>query len=90
MNESEVALPFDAEKLERVKRRKIGFFLRAMNSIEFIANQFTRYKFNDMNLFDAVPVIEELTMADVEQAMKSIQGITQQSTFTVKPLKEAK
>lgn len=90
MNESEVALPFDAEKLERVKRRKIGFFLRAMNSIEFIANQFTRYKFNDMNLFDAVPVIEELTMEDVEQAMKSIQGITQQSTFTVKPLKEAK
>lgn len=90
MNESEAALPFDAEKLERVKRRKIGFFLRAMNSIEFIANQFTRYKFNDMNLFDAVPVIEELTMEDVEQAMKSIQGITQQSTFTVKPLKEAK
>lgn len=90
MNESEASLPFDAEKLERVKRRKIGFFLRAMNSIEFIANQFTRYKFNDMNLFDAVPVIEELTMEDVEQAMKSIQGITQQSTFTVKPLKEAK
>lgn len=89
MNDSVEKLPFDDEMLGRVKRRKIGFFLRAMNSIEFIANQFTRYKFNDMNLFDAVPVIEELTFEDVVEAMKSIQGEEQQSTFTVLPLKDA-
>ncbi|GEK32501.1 EF-P 5-aminopentanol modification-associated protein YfmH [Kurthia sibirica] len=88
MNDSASALPFDAEQLERVKRRKIGFFLRALNSIEFIANQFTRYQFNDMNLFDAVPVIEELTMADVVEAMTSIQGIEQQAMFTIKPLND--
>ncbi|MBQ0138605.1 MAG: insulinase family protein [Kurthia sp.] len=89
MDDSAKALPFDEEKLNRVKRRKIGFFLRALNSIEFIANQFTRYKFNDMNLFDAVPVIEELTMEDVVQAMASIQGVEQQATFTVLPMKDA-
>ncbi|MEG0381217.1 MAG: peptidase M16, partial [Kurthia sp.] len=88
MNQSAIELPFDQEMLERVKRRKIGFFLRALNSIEFIANQFTRYQFNDMNLFDAVPVIEELTIEDVKEAMKSIQGESQQAIFTVLPLKE--
>lgn len=88
MDDSAQALPFDEEMLNRVKRRKIGFFLRALNSIEFIANQFTRYKFNDMNLFDAVPVIEQLTFDDVVDAMKSIQGVEQQATFTVLPVKD--
>lgn len=88
MNQSANALPFDQEQLDRVKRRKIGFFLRALNSIEFIANQFTRYQFNDMNLFDAVPVIEELTIEDVKEAMQSIQGESQQAVFKVLPMKE--
>ncbi|WP_010286274.1 EF-P 5-aminopentanol modification-associated protein YfmH [Kurthia massiliensis] len=85
MNEAAIALPFTQEDLDRVKRRKIGFTLRALNSIEFIANQFTRYKFNDMNLFDIVPVIEELTVADVKEALTSITGETQQSTFIIEP-----
>lgn len=88
MNEAAQNLPFTQEDLERVKRRKIGFTLRALNSLEFIANQFTRYKFNDMNLFDIVPVIEQLTIADVEEALASITGESQQSTFTIEPLKK--
>ncbi|MEK9197841.1 EF-P 5-aminopentanol modification-associated protein YfmH [Ureibacillus sp. 179-F W5.1 NHS] len=79
-----------AEKIERVKRKKIGFFLRALNSMEFIANQFTRYKFNEMNLFDAVPVIEKLTVDDVLQAFESIQGESQQTVFKVLPSSERK
>ena len=57
-----------AESLERTKKKKIGAFLRAVNSPEYIANQFTRYAFNDMNLFDVVPVLESLTMDDLNQA----------------------
>ncbi|NQD68067.1 insulinase family protein, partial [Bacillus haikouensis] len=34
---------FTEEGLERTKKKKIGAFLRAVNSPEFIANQFTRY-----------------------------------------------
>lgn len=79
-----------AENIERVKRKKIGFFLRALNSMEFIANQFTRYKFNEMNLFDAVPVIEKLTVDDVLQAFQSIQGESQQTVFKVLPSSERK
>ncbi|MGG2085047.1 EF-P 5-aminopentanol modification-associated protein YfmH [Lysinibacillus pakistanensis] len=76
---------FEPTDLERVKRKKIGFFLRALNSIEFIANQFTRYSFNDMNLFDVVPVLEELTIEDLKKAFTSIQGESQQTVFKILP-----
>jgi predicted Zn-dependent peptidase len=54
------------EKLEGAKRKKIGAFLRAINSPEYIANQFTRYAFNEMNLFDVVPTLEGITLKDVQ------------------------
>ncbi len=31
---------------ERVKKKKMGGFLRSLNSPESVANQFTRYAFN--------------------------------------------
>lgn len=55
------------ESLERTKKKKIGAFLRAVNSPEYIANQFTRYAFNKMNLFDVVPVLEAITIDDVKK-----------------------
>ncbi|MEH7094580.1 EF-P 5-aminopentanol modification-associated protein YfmH [Neobacillus vireti] len=57
---------FNDQQLERAKRKKIGAFLRAVNSPEYIANQFTRYAFNDMNLFDVVPTLEKITLQDLQ------------------------
>ncbi|SDM00685.1 pitrilysin family protein [Bacillus sp. OK048] len=57
---------FTEEQLGRAKKKKIGSFLRAINSPEYIANQFTRYSFNDMNLFDVVPTLEKITLNDVK------------------------
>jgi predicted Zn-dependent peptidase len=48
------------ESLNRVRKKRLGAFLKALNSPEFIANQYTRYFFNGMNLFDIVPVLESL------------------------------
>ncbi len=59
---------FASETLERTKKKKIGAFLRAINSPEYIANQFTRYAFNEMNLFDVVPTVEEITVDDIKNA----------------------
>ncbi|CAM3426414.1 pitrilysin family protein [Aeromicrobium ponti] len=56
------------ETLDRTKKKKIGAFLRAVNSPEYIANQFTRYAFNEMDLFDVVPTLESITLDDVENA----------------------
>lgn len=86
INNAESLLTSDG--IDRVKRKKIGFYLRALNSMEFIANQFTRYEFNKMNLFDAVPVIEKITLQDVVEALKTIQGESQQTVFKVLPSSE--
>ncbi|MRX70660.1 peptidase M16 [Bacillus lacus] len=57
------------EIVETAKKKKIGSFLRAVNSPEYIANQFTRYAFNDMNLFDVVPVLETLNADHIQQTI---------------------
>ncbi|WP_042456479.1 EF-P 5-aminopentanol modification-associated protein YfmH [Neobacillus dielmonensis] len=54
------------DQLERAKKKKIGAFLRAVNSPEYIANQFTRYAFNEMNLFDVVPTLENISLQDIQ------------------------
>ncbi|MGA9227808.1 MAG: pitrilysin family protein [Mesobacillus sp.] len=61
-----------ADSLERTKKKKIGAFLRAVNSPEYIANQFTRYAFNEMDLFDVVPVLESLSLEDIKHAADSL------------------
>jgi predicted Zn-dependent peptidase len=63
---------FASETLERTKKKKIGAFLRAINSPEYIANQFTRYAFNEMNLFDVVPAVEEITVEDIKNAANKL------------------
>lgn len=53
------------EAFERARKKKIGAMLRAFNSPEFIANQFTRYQFNGLNLFETVPLLEKITIDDI-------------------------
>ncbi|TDQ39706.1 EF-P 5-aminopentanol modification-associated protein YfmH [Aureibacillus halotolerans] len=63
---------WDAQHVEEIKKKKIGGFLRSLNSPEYIANQFTRYQFNEMNLFDVVPVLEQLSLRDIQAALKAV------------------
>ena len=39
-----------------------------------------------MNLFDAVPVIETITVSDIEEAFKTVQGESQQTVFKILPI----
>lgn len=72
--------PLDEAAVKRVIKKKIGGFLRSLNSPEFIANQFTRYEFNKMNLFDVVPTLESLT---VEKLTDILHDHFQKERFTV-------
>ncbi|MFB6364030.1 EF-P 5-aminopentanol modification-associated protein YfmH [Paenibacillus elgii] len=56
---------------ERSKKKKIGAFLRQLNSPEAIANEFTKYRFKGIDLFDILPVYEELTLADVNERLRA-------------------
>ncbi len=52
----------DEVTFERSRKKKIGNFLRMMNSPESIANEFTKYRFKDIDLFDILPVYEQITL----------------------------
>ncbi|TQR20986.1 EF-P 5-aminopentanol modification-associated protein YfmH [Psychrobacillus vulpis] len=79
---------FSDEDLKRITRKKIGYFLRALNSIEYIANQFTRYSFNEMNLFDVVPALESLTMEQVKNAFETLKNEETHTIFTIVPFEK--
>jgi len=70
----------DFSTFEATKKKKIGAFLRAINSPEYIANQFTRYAFNEMNLFDVVPTLESLSKEDMTHALNES---VEESLFSV-------
>ncbi|MEH7491384.1 pitrilysin family protein [Neobacillus sp. 3P2-tot-E-2] len=78
---------FTEEQLDRAKKKKIGAFLRAVNSPEYIANQFTRYAFNDMNLFDVVPTLEKITMNDIKTMASEVISEERFSVCQVTPKK---
>ncbi|PJN87205.1 EF-P 5-aminopentanol modification-associated protein YfmH [Bacillus sp. mrc49] len=67
LQNSKAGTGLNEESLQRTIKKKIGSFLRSLNSPEYIANQFTRYAFNDMNLFDVVSVLEKLTIEDIRK-----------------------
>ena len=60
------------EILTRTKKKKIGGFLRSLNSPEYIANSFTRYAFHNTSLFEIVPVLESITLQDIQAAAKEL------------------
>jgi predicted Zn-dependent peptidase len=76
---------FNSQTLERIRKKKIGAFLRALNSPEYIANQFTRYMFNKMNLFDIVKVLEEMSIEDVNEVLRDFFAEERSTVFTIKP-----
>lgn len=60
-----------AETFERSRRKKLGGFLRMMNSPESLANEFTKYAFRDIDLFDILPVYEEIGLEEVNERLRS-------------------
>lgn len=78
------------EDLERVKKKKIGAFLRSLNSPEYIANQFTRYSFHEMSLFDVVPMLESITADDIAEVANECFNERQLAVCQVVPKEERK
>lgn len=73
-----------AESFERSRRKKLGGFLRLMNSPESLANEFTKYAFRNTDLFDISPVYEELTLDDINGRLREHFDWERMSVSTVK------
>ncbi|OXM84733.1 EF-P 5-aminopentanol modification-associated protein YfmH [Paenibacillus rigui] len=59
-----------AADFERSRKKKIGGFMRQLNSPESIANEFTKYRFKNIDLFDILPVYEQMTLEDVNERLR--------------------
>lgn len=60
----------DPQSFERSKRKKIGAFLRMMNSPEAIAHEFTKYEFKETNLFDMMNAYESVTLDEANARLR--------------------
>ncbi|WP_100010903.1 EF-P 5-aminopentanol modification-associated protein YfmH [Lentibacillus sediminis] len=59
------------EEVERMKKKKIGQLLRAMNSLEFIAGQYTHYHTLGIDLFEVIPAIRSLNVTDANSFLQN-------------------
>lgn len=59
----------EAESFDRQKRKMRGQLLRSFNSLEFIANNYLAYHFRQIDFFEILDVLEEITIEDLEKRM---------------------
>lgn len=61
---------FAEKDFERARKKKIGGYLRMLNSPESIAHEFTRYQFRGGDLFEVLPVYESITLDEVNKRLQ--------------------
>ena len=71
----------------RTKRQIVGGFIQALNSLEYIANQFTKYYFVGASLFDILKVAEKITIEDINNAKSLLSNKDTYGTVTTYPIK---
>ncbi|UFU01096.1 insulinase family protein [Radiobacillus kanasensis] len=59
--------PLTEEEFDIMKRKQIGHFFRAMNSLEFISSQFIHYHLSGIDFFEILPRIEALTVQEANE-----------------------
>ncbi len=79
----------DAEAFERTKRKRIGSYLRMLNSPESIAGEFTRYKFRGQDLFELLPAYESITLDEANARLREHFDFGQLAVSVVLPPAEA-
>lgn len=63
---------FPTEDFERQKRKFIGSFIRHFNSLEYIAGNYTYFRFHGVDLFDAVDSLGAMRREEVEERLRSL------------------
>lgn len=69
---------------ERTRAKKIGAYLRMLNSPEAIAGEFTRYRFKGGDLFDVVRLYESITLEDVHERLRLLADTGRRSVCIVR------
>lgn len=62
--------PLDDIETTRAIKKRIGVLLRDLNYPGYIANNFARYNFNGVNLFEILDILESCTKKDLEEVLE--------------------
>lgn len=76
------------EDFLRTKKQTLGSYIQALNSIEFIANSFTKYYYQNNSLFNVLNASRELSLDDVKQAISLFKNDDLYSSYTLYPKEE--
>ncbi len=76
------------QDFNRTKKQIIGSFIKSLNSIEFIANMFTKYHYFGASMFDILDIASAITIDDVHHAKHYFKNKESYSSFTIYPLKK--
>ena len=60
----------DSSAFERLKKKRIGHYLRSLNSPEAIANEYTRYLYKGLDYFKLLQQLEPITADDVAARLR--------------------
>lgn len=55
---------------ERSRKKKLGAYLRTLNYPEAIANEFTKYRFKDIDFFRVADTYESMTLEDINNRLR--------------------
>lgn len=73
------------ENLTLLKKKMLGQYFQTLNSLEYIANQFTQSLFGNQTLFDLPEIIESIQLADVLKVGRSFIKEEAFSEFYMQP-----
>lgn len=73
------------EEFLRTKKQILGGFVQSLNSLEYITNSFTKYYYQNQSLFDLLDITAEITLEDINDALRCFQEPRRYSTFVVFP-----
>ena len=75
-----------SDVFKRIHRKKIGQMLRRFNSLEWIASQFTRYRFYGFDLFQLIPLLEQIDVNELNERLEEHVNLDRFAASIVRPL----
>lgn len=75
------------ENLSLLKKKMIGKYFQSLNSLEYIANQFSQSLYGETTLFDTPEVIESVQLSDVKNLAQTLINQAGLSCFYMYPKK---
>lgn len=75
----------DKRDFERVQRKQIGEALSYFNSMEYTGNSFVSYYFKDINYFDYIQLLKDVTIEDINEYLMKHFDEERQVLSIIKP-----